>query len=188
MILSAPTGLGIIIWSFRKPAWREEGDRNQLLLSDIELHRPVSTATVTSWVKGVLGLAGHGRQRGYSIHQKWSQHLLLSPQLNKKKPLTSSLYKPKFSVSPLLQFLWIFPGAPLLKGGVCHIGIYISIFKAHSVRAASTSKAKLMGLSTKDILKRGNLSSESTWQEYYRRHIVSYSEHFQEKVLQRETL
>ena len=79
--------------------WSEEGDRNQVLLSHIEPHRPVLTATIAHWVKGVLGLAG----------------------------------------------------------------IDISTLKVLSVRAASTSKAKVLGLSIKDILKRGNSSKESTW-------------------------
>ena len=88
--------------------WREEGDKNQLLLSHIERHRVVSTATVACWLKGVLGMAR----------------------------------------------------------------IDISIFKAHSVRAASTYKTKVMVLSTKDILKRGNWSRELTWQKYYRKHTL----------------
>ena len=45
-----------------------------------------------------------------------------------------------------------------------------------------------MGLSTKDILKRRNCSREATWQKYYRKHILSYSKHFQEKMLQRGML
>ena len=89
---------------FSKTQMRK-GDRNQLLLSHIEPHRSVSTATVVLWV-----------------------------------------------------------------------------------RSASTPEAKVMGLSTKDILKRGNWLRESTWQKYYRKHIVSYSENFQEKVLRGRTL
>lgn len=41
-------------------------------------------------------------------------------------------------------------------------GIDISKFKAHSCRSASTSKAKVMGLSLDDILKRGQWSGKST--------------------------
>lgn len=40
------------------------------------------------------------------------------------------------------------------------------ILKAHSVRPESTSKAKAMDLSTKNILKKRNCSRESTWQKY----------------------
>ena len=38
--------------------WRKNSDKNQLLLSYMELNRPVSTATVGRWIKKVLGLAG----------------------------------------------------------------------------------------------------------------------------------
>ena len=38
--------------------WTEKGDRNQRLLSHIEPHWPVSTATVAHRVKVVLGLPG----------------------------------------------------------------------------------------------------------------------------------
>ena len=61
--------------------------------------------------------------------------------------------------------------------------IDISVIKAHSVRGASTSKAIAMGLSTKDILKRGNCSRQSTSQKDYRKDVVSYSRNFQEKLL-----
>ena len=88
--------------------WREAGDKNQLLLSHIETHSAVSTATVACWVKGVLGMAR----------------------------------------------------------------VDISIFKGRSVRAASTYKTKVMVLSTKDILKRGNWSRELTWQKYYRKYTL----------------
>ena len=40
-----------------------------------------------------------------------------------------------------------------------------------------------MGLSTDDILKKGNWSQESTWQKFYHKHIISASEKFEIKVL-----
>ena len=60
-------------------------------------------------------------------------------------------------------------------------GIDISIFKAHSFRAASTSKAKFMGLSAKIILKRGNWSRESTWQKYIK-HMVLFGKLLKEST------
>ena len=39
-------------------------------------------------------------------------------QVNMKKPLSSPLYKPEFFGFPLLQFFCIFPGPPMLEGGV----------------------------------------------------------------------
>ena len=41
-----------------------------------------------------------------------------------------------------------------------------NLFNAHSTRAASTSKAKVKGLSLEDILKRGNWSNKSKSQKH----------------------
>ena len=45
-------------------------------------------------------------------------------------------------------------------------GIDISKYQALSCRSASTSKAKVQGLSLSDILMRGQWSWESTWQKH----------------------
>ena len=39
----------------------------------------------------------------------------------------------------------------------------VDVFKGHSTRSASTSKACLSGISVDDILSRGSWSNESTW-------------------------
>ena len=62
-------------------------------------------------------------------------------------------------------------------------GIDTTVFQAHSIRAASSSKAHNMGLSTNDILKKGNWSQKSTWQKFYHKNIISASQKFQEKIL-----
>ena len=41
-------------------------------------------------------------------------------------------------------------------------GIDTSLYKERSLRSASTSKAKVLGISLKDILKRGQWSEAST--------------------------
>ena len=46
-------------------------------------------------------------------------------------------------------------------------GVDTSIFNSHSVRGASTSKAANMGITTEDILKAANWSSESVFQRFY---------------------
>ena len=46
-------------------------------------------------------------------------------------------------------------------------GIDTSIFSAHSVRGASSSKAANMGVTTNDILRAANWSSESVFQKFY---------------------
>ena len=45
------------------------------------------------------------------------------------------------------------------------------MFTSHSVRAASTSKAKTLGISLSQILKKGQWSKESTWQKFYNKEI-----------------
>ena len=46
-------------------------------------------------------------------------------------------------------------------------GVDTSIFSAHSVRGASTSKAVNMGITTVDILKTADWSSESVFEKFY---------------------
>ena len=48
-------------------------------------------------------------------------------------------------------------------------GIDINIFKPHSVRGATCSKAAGMGVTTKDILDAADWSSEGTFQCFYNR-------------------
>ena len=62
------------------------------------------------------------------------------------------------------------------------------IFKAHSVRSTSASKAKSLGFTKKDILRKGNWSGESTWQRFYNKEIRSKEQIFQESALQTGTL
>ena len=53
------------------------------------------------------------------------------------------------------------------------VGIDTSLYKAHSCRSASTSKAKVVGIFLKDILKRGQWPGASTWQKHYNKGIVN---------------
>ena len=60
--------------------------------------------------------------------------------------------KALINLSPLKQFL-----DGLLR--FCqYMELTLQIFKAHSTRSASSSKARLLGISTKEILKRGHWS------------------------------
>ena len=54
--------------------------------------------------------------------------------------------------------------------------------------SASTSKAKSLGFTAKDILRKGNWSGESTWKRFYNKGIRSKKQIFQESVLQTGTL
>ena len=46
-------------------------------------------------------------------------------------------------------------------------GIGTSVFKVHSTRSAPSSKAKVLGISTKEILKKGHWWKQSTFQKFY---------------------
>ena len=66
-------------------------------------------------------------------------------------------------------------------------GIDINIFKAHSSRSASTSKAKCEGCSLKDILKRGQWSGKTTWQKHYHKSVVNSASKFQYSLFSNST-
>ena len=61
-------------------------------------------------------------------------------------------------------------------------GTDVSIFKGHSTRAASSSKAIKVGLCLSDILARGSWSSSSTWQRFYNKQIVNDNDVYQKAV------
>ena len=48
-------------------------------------------------------------------------------------------------------------------------GIDTSHFKTHSCRSAATSKAKEMGISLEEVLKREPWSGELKWQKHYQK-------------------
>ena len=73
-----------------------------------------------------------------------------------------SVRKPHKPVKPSTIGHWI-------KGYLKGAGIDTQTFSAHSTRGASTSKAKAMGVSSADILRSANWSSESTFCRFYHR-------------------
>ena len=54
-----------------------------------------------------------------------------------------------------------------LKTCLTEAGTDTGIFKAHSIRGASSSKAAVSGITTADILQAADWSSESTFQKFY---------------------
>ena len=51
-------------------------------------------------------------------------------------------------------------------------GIDIDNFGAHSVRSASTAKAKMMGVPISEIMKKAGWSNKSTFTKYYDKKVV----------------
>ena len=75
--------------------------------------------------------------------------------------LLISLIKP---YNPLVSTPTI---ARWLKAILAKVGIDTYIFKAHSISGACTSAAASAGMTTNDILKAANWSSESVFQKFY---------------------
>ena len=60
--------------------------------------------------------------------------------------------------------------------------INVEHFKAHLARSASSSKAQMSELPVEQILKRGNWSSKSTWQKFYKN--IEEDKTFKQAVLE----
>ena len=69
-----------------------------------------------------------------------------------------------------------------VKETLSRAGIDSAIFRPHSKRSASTSKAFSKGASLKDILQMGNWSNESVWQRFYHNEF-STAERYQNTIL-----
>lgn len=87
-------------------------------------------------------------------------------QTESENPLFISVRKPYAPVKTCTIGNW-------LKRVMSASGVDTSIFTAHSTRGAATSKAKAVGVSTVDILKAANWSSESTFRRFYHRPVTS---------------
>ena len=83
-----------------------------------------------------------------------------------RNPLFIAIKKPHKPVKPATIGRW-------LKSVMGEAGIDTNIFRAHSTRGAVTSKAKVLGVSTADILKAASWSSSSTFSRFYHRPIES---------------
>jgi len=83
---------------------------------------------------------------------------------NKATQLFLSTLKPHNPVSRDTIARW-------LKQTLYAAGINTDTFTAHSTRSASSSKANMQGAKFEEILNRG--SKSSTWQNHYRREVVS---------------
>ena len=70
-----------------------------------------------------------------------------------------------------------------LKEGLAVAGIDARMFKGHSTRTASSTKSDVTGVSVCDIIKQGQRSNKSTFQKFYKKEIIDYSESFQGTIL-----
>ena len=72
-----------------------------------------------------------------------------------------------------------------IKNVLREAGTDTKIFKEHSTRSVTTSKAGLVWLSVTEILEKGSWTNASvaTWQQFYNRQVESSAEKYQNKVL-----
>ena len=98
---------------------------------------------------------------------------------NESKLLVSFI-KPHNAVKPCTVAGW-------LKNLLKEAGIDTNVFKAHSTRGESTSKANKFGISVQQIMQKANWKSASTFQKFYNKPVSSNeNDKFVEKVLQLE--
>ena len=70
-----------------------------------------------------------------------------------------------------------------IKPTLHEAGIDTEQFKAYSTRAASSSKAKVNGLSLQNILDRGQWSGDSAWQKHYNKFVINETKQYQDAVM-----
>ena len=93
----------------------------------------------------------------------------------RRSQLLLSFIQPYVEVSSSTVSRWI-------KEVLKLAGIDVSIFKGHSTRATSSSKASKAGFSLADILARGTWSSSSTWPRFYNKQIMNENDSYQKTV------
>ena len=94
---------------------------------------------------------------------------------NQTSQLLVSFIKPHNAVAKSTVAGWV-------KQILIMSGINTDIFKPNSTHSASSSHARLSGLSLSDILKRGSTSYETTWEMFYNKPIMTFEEKFQKAV------
>ena len=75
-----------------------------------------------------------------------------------------------------------------LKETLSLAGVDIDTYKAHSTRAAASSKAKSMGLPIEEVIAKGNWSNKSMFEKFYHKPIDCPGKNFQHKVLSKKPL
>ena len=96
----------------------------------------------------------------------------------KRSQLLLGFIQPYVEVSSSTVSRWI-------KDALILAGIDASIFEGHSSRAASSFKAKKIGLSVADILAGDSWFSRSTWQRFCNKQIMNENDVYQKTVFVR---
>ena len=89
------------------------------------------------------------------------QYLLITNPLRSEKTIQLLV-----SYITLYNLVFVYTVSRCLKEFLRHSGVDTSIFTGHSTRAASTSKAKRLGLSLPEILKRSQWTNSTTFENW----------------------
>jgi site-specific recombinase XerD len=92
-------------------------------------------------------------------------YLNVTDPIRQFSKLLVSYTKPHKAIKPCTVARW-------LKTMLTSVGIDTNIFKAHSTRGASTSKANKFGLSVEQIMKKANWKSATTLQKFYKKPVI----------------
>ena len=110
-------------------------------------------------------LSEYGQDKRLCVISCLVAYLLRTLEYRKSSKLFLDLQKPHKAVGSQTLSRW-------LKATLRLSGVRIDIFSGHSTRAASSSKAKLAGLSVDSILECVGWSNEQTFARYYNKKIV----------------
>ena len=103
------------------------------------------------------------------VQTLWQYELVTSPfRLGDQQELFLAIVKPHKLVSYCTIARW-------LKCVLKDAGIDVKMFTAHSVRGASSSAAAMAGVTTNDILKAADWSTDSVFRRFYYRPVHSSS-------------
>ena len=122
-----------------------------------------------------IELLSYPPDRRLCVYTVLKEYLQRTRPLRKCKRLLISYIKPYQAVTKSTISRWI-------RTVMCRSGIDIKQFTAHSVRAASSSKAEQMSIPIENILNKAGWSNSGTFAKYYKK-LVKTSTGFSEAVL-----
>ena len=135
-----------------------------------------------SWRKG----QAHPAITYFAFHEDKALCVVetLNEYINRSKPRRESKHEKQFLLSSIRPHNAVVSCtiSGWLKKALKQVGINTDLFKAHSIRSGSGSKASVGGASLVEILKRESWSHHFTWQRFYSKHIIQKGHVFQNMV------
>ncbi len=128
------------------------------------------------YIPPLLELAAYPADRRICVYKALTEYIDRTKTIRgEEKQLFISYMKPHAKVTAATISRWV-------KMIMAMAGIDVSIYKSHSVRAASTSKAWELGVPLEEILRTAGWSSAVTFANYYKKTVLKEKAYAQ-KVL-----